>query len=339
MTRLGRVVRVTDASEVSGARRVAAQCSAALRLSEVAAGKVALVTTELATNLLKHGNGGSIIFGSDLEENERSITLIAIDKGRGISNLNTALRDGYSTAGSPGTGLGAIQRAATDFDVYTFPDRGTAVLCRIDSDERRRPLYSPGPRIEVGGVCVPLPSEEHPGDAWTAFSTRDEATICVADGLGHGDAASTASVAAVRVFSERSDRTIDQMLEVAHGALRPTRGAAVGIARIFTPQNRVDFSGIGNIAGTIVDEDGSSRRVVSLNGIVGHEMRKVQTFSYPWTASSVLILQSDGVSASWSASTYPGLLQREPALIAAVIYRDHCRGNDDATVVVAKAVS
>jgi serine/threonine protein phosphatase PrpC len=166
---------------------------------------------------------------------------------------------------------------------------------------------------------------------------RETVTIGVADGLGHGPAAATASAAAVRVFAEQTERTLDRILEDAHGVLRPTRGAAVGLARIYLAQGRLEFSGVGNIAGTIVGEDGATRRVVSLNGIVGHEMRKVQTFSYPWTASSVLILQSDGVSASWNPATYPGLLQHEPALIAAVLYRDHCRGTDDATVVVAKA--
>jgi len=166
---------------------------------------------------------------------------------------------------------------------------------------------------------------------------RDTVTIGIADGLGHGPVAATASTAAVRVFAEQTERTLDRILEDAHGVLRPTRGAAVGLARIYLGQGRLEFSGVGNIAGTIVGEDGPMRRVVSLNGIVGHEMRKVQTFSYPWTASSVLIMQSDGVSANWNAATYPGLLQHEPALIAAVLYRDHCRGTDDATVVVAKA--
>jgi len=121
-----------------------------------------------------------------------------------------------------------------------------------------------------------------------------------------------------------------------HGVMRPTRGAAVGIARIEAASGRLDFCGVGNIAGTIASDD-AVRRVVSLGGIVGHEMRKVQTFAYPWTASSVLVMQSDGVSASWNASAYPGLLQRDPAVIAAVLFRDHCRGNDDATVVVARA--
>ncbi|HYO78832.1 MAG TPA: SpoIIE family protein phosphatase, partial [Thermoanaerobaculia bacterium] len=200
---------------------------------------------------------------------------------------------------------------------------------------RRPPLVTPF--LNVGGVCVPLAGEEHPGDAGVSSVSRDAVTVGVADGLGHGFAAATASSAAVRVFAEQNDQSLERILEDAHGALRATRGAAVGLARVKAGQGKLDFLGVGNIAGTIVDEDGVSRRIVSMNGTVGAEMRKVQTFSYPWTPGSVLIMQSDGVSSSWSASSYPGLLQHDPALIAAVIYRDHCRGNDDATVVVAKA--
>jgi anti-sigma regulatory factor (Ser/Thr protein kinase) len=333
---MGRVVRVTDTSEVAGARRVATQCATALRLSEQLIGKVALVTTELATNILKHGGGGSILFGSD-HDDDKSLTIIAFDKGPGIENVNAALRDGYSTAGSPGTGLGAVRRAAAAFDLYAFPERGTAVFCRVEDDAPRAPLFDAPSRIAIGGVCIALAGEDHAGDAWTSLATRDTVTIGVADGLGHGMAAATASSAAVRVFSETTDRSLEEILEEAHGVLHPTRGAAVGLARLHLGQSRLEFAGVGNIAGTITEDDGTMRRVVSLNGIVGHEMRKVQTFSYPWTATSVLILQSDGVSSSWNAATYPGLLQHEPALIAAVIYRDHCRGTDDATIVVAKA--
>lgn len=336
MSRLGRIVRVTDTSEVAGARRVATQCAGALGVSDTVAGKAALVTTELATNLLKHGGGGSILFGSD-PDNLRGITIVAIDKGRGIPNVGAALRDGFSTAGSPGTGLGAIRRASAAFDLYVLQDRGTAVFCRVEDEAVRRPAVARQPAFSIGGVCVPIAGEEQPGDAWTATIVRDVLTLSIADGLGHGIAAAEASTAAIRIFSEMGDQPLERMLEDAHGALRSTRGAAIGLARIDAAHGRLDFSGVGNIAGTITDEDGKARRVVSLNGIVGHEMRKLQTFSYPWNASSVLVMQSDGVSASWNAANYPGLLQHEPALIAAVLYRDHCRGTDDATIVVAKA--
>jgi len=335
VTRLTRIVRVGDASEVAGARRLATQSAQALRLSEVAAAKAALIATELATNLIKHGDGGSILFGSNGQP-EHGLAIVAIDKGRGIASISGAMRDGYSTAGSSGTGLGAIRRAATFFDAYAVPDRGTVVLCRVEDESARKPIVALPPRLTYAGICVPYPGEEQPGDAWMASVSRESATLAIADGLGHGLAAATASTEAVRLFSERSELPLDRMLQDAHGALRPTRGAAIGIARIHATDGKVDFAGVGNIAGTIADDDGQ-RRVVSLNGIVGHEMRKVQTFSYPWSASAVLILHSDGISANWSISSYPGLLQHDPTLIAAVIYRDHCRGNDDATVVVAKA--
>ena len=317
------IVSVGDGSEVAEARRAATRAAEALRFDETAKGKAALIATELATNLVKHGGGGSILFVPN-----GSLTMIAIDKGRGIASVNAALRDGYSTAGSPGTGLGAVGRAADLVDIYTVPNGGTAVLCRIGA--------TPATALHVGGVCIPKPGEEIAGDAWQSFMTRDTVTIAVADGLGHGPLASTASAAAMRSIAARSEDQLEHILADMHTALRPTRGAAVGIARIHTAVGRLDFAGVGNIAGGAVAGD-ATRRVVSLPGIVGHEMRKVQTFSYPFSSSTVLVLHSDGISSSWNLANYPGLVEHDPALIAAVLFRDYCRGTDDATVVVIKA--
>ncbi|MFP5248104.1 MAG: ATP-binding protein [Thermoanaerobaculia bacterium] len=333
MTYVDRVVAVPDASAVASARRAATQVAETLGLKEVPAGKAALVATELATNLVKHAGGGSLLVGSNAEH---ALVLVAIDHGRGMANVAAAMHDGYSTAGSAGTGLGAIQRAANFTDLYTLPDRGTAILCRIENETPRPPLVGTPARIDIGGVCIPKPGEEYAGDAWVAVQAGDATMVAVADGLGHGQGASIASQSAIRVFARDNGEALERLMQDAHGALRPTRGAAVGLARIHGAHGRIDFAGVGNIAGTIAADDGV-RRVVSLGGIVGHEMRKVQTFSYPWTASSVLVLQSDGVSASWNAANYPGLMQHDLVLIAAVLYRDFVRGNDDATVVVAKA--
>ena len=338
MIRASTYVSVIEQSQVAEARRTAQSCAEALHLDAVAAGRAALVATELATNLIKHAGGGSIVIGSD-EETPDSIEIVAIDKGRGMPNVQTAMQDGYSTAGSQGTGLGAVRRNAASMDVYSAPGKGTVVACRVENEDvARRNVHRPlvQPRLEVAGIAVPKHGETDNGDSWTAMQNGDAMTIAVVDGLGHGRAASTASSAAIRVFREHPNRGIEEQMQSAHGALRPTRGAAAGIALIVPEAARLDFVGVGNIAGVIVTDD-AARRVISHNGIVGHELRKVQTFSYPWPAGAILVMHSDGLSGNWSLQSYPGLLAQPALIIAAVLFRDFCRGNDDATIVVAKS--
>lgn len=338
MIRASTWIPVIEQSQVAEARRIAQACAEGLHLDAVAAGRASLVATELATNLLKHGGGGSILIGAD-EGSPDTIEIVAIDKGRGMPNVQQAMQDGYSTAGSSGTGLGAVERAATAFDVYSVADKGTVVICRIENEAvARRNVHRPTsqPRLSVAGISVPIHGETANGDSWTVMENGEALTIAVVDGLGHGAAAATASSTGVRAFREHPHQTLDELLQTAHGAMRATRGAAIGIARIEPEAARLDFAGVGNIAGTIVTDD-VSRRVISHNGIVGHEMRKVQTFSYPWPAGALLVLYSDGLSGNWSLSNYPGLIARDPLMIAAVLFRDFCRGSDDATIVVAKS--
>ena len=82
-----------------------------------------------------------------------------------------------------------------------------------------------------------------------------------------------------------------------------------------------------------------SRSLMSHNGIAGHEMRKIQEFSYDWPADVLLIVHSDGMSSRWDLSSYPGLIFRSPSVVAGVIYRDYSRGRDDALVVVVRRSS
>jgi anti-sigma regulatory factor (Ser/Thr protein kinase) len=330
-------VSVNQQSDVAAARRTSQDCAAALDFSTQGAAKVALIVTELATNLVKHGGGGSIVVGSDDEE-PSVLEIFSIDKGRGIASLPAAMRDGYSTAGSAGTGLGAIRRQSQSFDVYTHPGHGTAIFCCVVDDERvpREGFPARDAALRVAGICVPKTGETASGDAWSSTRGHQTVTIAVADGLGHGESAAIASTRAMVVFRERERESLQELLADMHEPLRPTRGAAVSVARIHLASRKVEFAGVGNVSGAIVEET-ATRRLVSHGGTVGAEMRRVQSFTYPWTASSILIMHSDGLSGSWSFDSYPGLSQHSPALIAAVLFRDFCRGRDDATIVVAKA--
>lgn len=121
-----------------------------------------------------------------------------------------------------------------------------------------------------------------------------------------------------------------------HRALAPTRGGAVAIARIDETARTVRYVGVGNISGTLID-NGSIRHMVSHNGTAGHIAPRIREFTYGFTANPLVILHSDGVTTRWDLSSYPGLAAQHPSLIAGVLWRDHRRGRDDATVVAMRA--
>ncbi len=180
-----------------------------------------------------------------------------------------------------------------------------------------------------------MAGEEVSGDGWGVEQLADKYTCTVVDGLGHGPDAAIAAQAALAITKEYRDKAPAEIIERAHGALRSTRGAAMAVAEIDWTANVLRYCGVGNIAATIVNNE-QVRHLVSHNGIVGQEARKIGEFTYPWSRESLLIMHSDGLTARWDLKTYPALIQRDPGLIAGVLYRDFSRGRDDATVLVAR---
>lgn len=327
------VLPVAEASGVGEARRRASALAREVGFDETDAGRVALVATEAAGNLVKHTHqGGTLLVRALCQGDTAEVEIVALDTGPGIERLAEALRDGFSTAGSPGTGLGAIARTAHDFDIHSLPGMGTALLARV----RARRASGDGGVLEVGAVSVPAPGETVCGDGWAV--TEDESgvvSVLVVDGLGHGPGAAEAADAARRAFAATQSLAPGVRLQRVHTALQGTRGAAGAIAEVDPGRGRLRYAGIGNISGVVHTADGT-QSLVSHNGILGHQLRAVQEFVHPWPAGAVLVMHSDGVATRWSLDRYPGLAARHPALLAGTLFRDFCRGRDDATVVAAR---
>jgi len=325
-------LHVRESSAVAEARREVTDLARAVGFDASGIGRVALVATEAATNLVKHTPQGQLLARAFDRDGVAVIEILALDQGPGIANIGESLRDGYSTAGSPGTGLGAIKRLSDEFDIYSIPGKGVALLAQLWS--RRPPSGNRPAPLEVGAVCLPKPGEEACGDAWAVEWRGDHCVILVADGLGHGADAAAAAMAAVNALRTHPQLAPAALIEFAHGALRSTRGAALAVADLDLARE-VRYAGIGNIAGVLHAPD-DARHMVSHSGIVGHEARKIQEFVYPWSPDSLLVIHSDGLATHWNLGQYPGLVGRRPSLIAGVLYRDFARGRDDVTVVVAK---
>ena len=324
-------VDVSEASRVGEARRLAHGLASRLGFDDEGAGRVALVATEAATNLIRHAGHGELLVRGDRGRNGGRIELLSVDRGPGMADVDTCRIDGFSSGGGRGEGLGAMGRAASDFDIHSTPGAGTVVMARFLNGASA----AAGARVEAGGLSVPRPGEAVCGDAWTLRDDEDATTVLVVDGLGHGKEAAEAADVAVAAFERMPERTPAETAGALHAALRPTRGAALAVARIEPALRRMRFCGIGNIAGAVVGPD-VSRHLVSTPGIAGHTTHRLQEFHYDLPEVGWIVVHSDGVDTRWSLGNYRDLDTRHPLLAAGLIYRDHRRGRDDATVVVAR---
>ncbi len=324
---------ISDKSQAGDARRQARVWARDSGLSDEPVEQVALVVTELANNLHLHtARGGELLLRKLECDGQFGAEILAVDPSPGAANFSLFMRDGYSTAGTSGTGLGAVQRASRVFEVQSQPGIGTVLLSQIWPKD----LAASAERWQVGAVNLAMRSETVSGDSW-CFGERSggRARIIVADGLGHGPAAAQASRCAIAAFGEQRDAPLTVVMEAMHDALRATRGAAVAIAELDPAQETLRYVGVGNIAGCILTPD-KATNLVSMNGTVGVRSEKIQEFSYAWPGGAVLVMSSDGLKTQWTLTRYFGLLNRHTSVIAGILYRDYTRNTDDATVVVVR---
>jgi hypothetical protein len=253
-----------------------------------------------------------------------------------MKNVDECLRDGFSTSGTAGNGLGAVSRLSSSFDIFSVLGQGCVVLSRISNTPgqgQSTPGSANSAGFEFGAICVAVDGEIECGDAWCIAESADLVSILVADGLGHGSPAARASGDAVRCFRGSPWQAPSILMQSLHASLAGGRGAAAACALLEFSRSKATYAGVGNISGHL-HTLARSRGMVSHNGTLGVQMPRAQQFEYDWEPGSRIVLHSDGVSGRWSIDSYPGLRSKHPAIVAGVLYRDYVRRRDDATIVV-----
>jgi anti-sigma regulatory factor (Ser/Thr protein kinase) len=322
-----RWLRVEDASAVAGCRKAVQIMAERLRFPAARIGQLALAITEAASNLHKHAEQGSLLLCVNRDGPQPGIDLVTIDAGPGVRDVTAALRDGHSTAGTLGIGLGAIQRLADFADLYSRPGHGTALVAR----------FRVGPPVSQprwAGLIRPITGETECGDAYGVVLADDTVTAVLCDGLGHGPLAAAAAAAGVAAVLDDPAGEPAALLERVHRRMSGTRGGAVGVVQVGGQLAR--FAGLGNVAASIVS-DGQRKSMISIPGIAGVQARTIRQFEYDVPPGSAVIVHSDGVSSRWEAAALPALEARDPLLIAAVLLAEAGVHRDDAGVLVLKS--
>lgn len=325
---------VTEASQAGEVRRAVADLAKRGGAGDSVISNVSIIATEAANNIWKHGGGGEILLNLTTQGDATGVEIFALDRGKGIADISKSLEDGYSTLGTSGTGLGAMKRISSYFDIHSVENKGTVVYSLTWIIPPRPSLLTKP--LEISGISVAYPGEPVCGDAWQHVARNSHDVFLMADGLGHGLCAAEAAKMGIEVFAARYEQTPSSILEVAHAALRSTRGAAMSVLSVDRQRRVLTYCGVGNIAGCILLGTDRQSNLVSQNGTVGMEVRRFQEFSYPWPADGILVLATDGLGTRWDLGSYPGLLNRHAGVIAGTLYRDFKRGRDDVTVVIAK---
>jgi anti-sigma regulatory factor (Ser/Thr protein kinase) len=337
-----RWLRVEDVSAVAACRNAALALADRLQFPGPRADQLALAVTEAASNLYKHASEGSLWLGVNRDGDPPGIDLVTIDTGPGLADVDAALRDGHSTAGTLGIGLGAIRRLADFCDLYSRPGHGTALAARFgvvlargttppypcDHGAAARPLEA-----RWAGLIRPIIGETECGDAYGAVQVGDTVTAVMCDGLGHGPLAAAAAAAGVAAFLEDPAGDPATLLGRMHRRMAGTRGGAVGVVQLGGGTAR--FSGLGNIAASVLGQ-GRRKSMISIPGIAGLQARTIRQFEYELPPGAAVILHSDGISARWEAAALPGLETRDPLLIAAVLLGEAGIHRDDAGILVLK---
>ncbi|MGW3472274.1 ATP-binding SpoIIE family protein phosphatase [Saccharopolyspora sp. NPDC000995] len=319
---------IAEEAHVARARQLATHAAQVAQLPQRSVDRVAVVASELASNLRKHASDG--LFSAVPQPGR--LDLVACDRGPGIDRVADSLRDGHSTAGTLGTGLGAARRLADEFDIFSREGVGTVVLARWGTTDGW-----PG-ALRIGAAQYTCPGEVVTGDGWCVTAASDRVVVVVSDGLGHGPAAAAATAAAVDFASTHPELKPAALLAELCGELAPTRGATVAVAEMNLARGALRFCGIGNVTARLHSEPaGTSEQLPSLPGIVGHRsprLRPGREYERPWTGAERLILHTDGVTQRWTPEDRPDVFGHDPSVVAGWLLGQHCRRRDDACVVV-----
>lgn len=302
-------------------------------MAEVRINELDLIVAEMTSNLFKYSDDGEILMGTFQNNGSPYVELISIDNGPGMVNPSKMLQDGVSTGNTMGHGLGSIKRLSDTFELYSQIGWGTIVLSRVYNDPQQAKLPS---KVILRPIVVAKPGERVSGDGFVWKKTERYVKMMLADGLGHGPEANKAVNEAAAAFRVFPDFSPTETIRFIHTAIKRTRGAVINITAFDLRTRTWSCSGVGNIAARMIGP-ASLKNHMSYNGIVGHNIPgTMNDQQYPADLYHQVMLCSDGIKTRIDMARYPRIHRYDQAVLAAALYKDHGRRNDDMSVVMAK---
>lgn len=310
------------------ARQIAETLGFAARPSE----EIVQVVSELASHMARHAGSGVLTLRLLSDGERRGIEVEAEDHDPGMSHPEHLFRQGGATSAVLDAELVAVQRLMDEREISSTARLGTRILCR------RWVGPHPDPAVvrpwEVGIATRPFHRAAANGDAFVIQECEGRLLAGVIDGLGHGESAEQAALAAQAYIQSHYDFPLDRLFLGVNSACHGTRGVVMGLARL--ESTTMTTANVGNIemrawAGTKRFEIAVQR------GFLGTRQDYVGVQEHRWDPDWMLVFHSDGVRGQWQWSDFPGLEHQPPQAVANQLLEALAKDEDDATVLVVKA--
>jgi phosphoserine phosphatase RsbX len=188
------------------------------------------------------------------------------------------------------------------------------------------------------GIASFTPSDQgESGDLSVAHCNPDRALLAAIDGIGHGKSAAEAARVAAATLESFADDSLVSLVQKCHESLRPTRGVVFSLALIDFQFGTLTWLGIGNVQGVLIrsttSEHNGNHALLLRPGVVGSRLPHLQTTTLPISRGDTLAFATDGIRGDFSEDLFP---HETPQRSADRILAKHCKGNDDALVVIAR---
>lgn len=323
-------IAIRDEASISMAREEVRSVAARLGFPLEVGAAIATATSELGYNQLKHALHGEIVVREIERDGVAGVEIVAADRGAGIADPEHALHGVGSSSGGLGVGLHAVRTLADEVDFDVRLGEGTCVWARKFATRVRR-------RREVGVFGRPHPDERVSGDHAAFVRSPGSLAIAVADGLGHGQLARTASSVAITRFVENAERTEEAIFEICHSSLRDTRGAVMAVAHIAEPDGTTSTASVGNVSAYTCGPS-ISQRFGGASFVLGSpgQLRAPRTDHATLTPRDAMLLFSDGISSRAHCDHRFDLLREHPIVIAQTMMKEFGRDDDDVIVLATR---
>ena len=186
--------------------------------------------------------------------------------------------------------------------------------------------------IAIGVAIRAMLGEDACGDFWGAWEQDGQTTLCMIDGLGHGELAEEAAQGAYKYIEAHQDQSVIEILQGCGRSISHTRGAAVGVGRIDHAKSELTYAGIGNTRTMVVGR--TKRRLPSLSGIVGVTDKLPIAETVALASDDLLIMSTDGFSEALTLDQYGSSTCRDVQLLADRLMEDWSTQKDDACVLL-----